>query len=425
MTKCKLGDILRIQHGYAFKSENYVDSSEYRLITLGNFADGNSFKYNDEKATYYGSDFPSEFILKEDDLIMPMTEQVEGLFGNTAFIPKTTNYTFVLNQRVGKVVYNKNKVDKYYLHYLLATNSVKKQLEARASGTRQRNISPENIYDIEVDIPDIAIQEKIGRLLYSLEEKQINNNKINTELETMAKTIYDYWFLQFEFPNEEGKPYKSSGGKMVWNEELKREIPEGWEIKKLKEIESNIITGKTPSTKNSDYYNGDIPFVTIGDIRNNMHIVYTEQTLSKEGAETQKNKYIPKGSICVSCIASPGLVGFTTNESQTNQQINSVVCSKEYNKLFLYFEIKDFFKFSSGAKTGNTFANMNKEDFSNISILYPSKEILINFNKKLDCANKLILKNSLENQELSSLRDFLLPLLMNGQVGFKEVSLAL
>ena len=150
----------------------------------------------------------------------------------------------------------------------------------------------------------------------------------------MAKTLYDYWFVQFDFPDSNGKPYKSSGGKMVYNKELKREIPEGWEYIRLEDIESNIITGKTPPKKNPEYFNGEIPFITIGDIRGNMHIVSTNETLSKLGADYQKTKYIQKGAICVSCIATPGLIGFATELSQTNQQINSIQCKNEANSFY-------------------------------------------------------------------------------------------
>ena len=97
----------------------------------------------------------------------------------------------------------------------------------------------------------------------------------------MAKTLYDYWFVQFDFPDKNGKPYKSIGGKMVWNAELKREIPDGWRVTNLGEFEKNIITGKTPPKINPEYFNGEIPFITIGDIRGNMYVVATEETLSK------------------------------------------------------------------------------------------------------------------------------------------------
>ena len=110
MIKCKLGELLKIKHGYAFKSENYVDKSNYALVTLANISETNNFKFNYEKTTFYGADFPNEFILKTGDLIMPLTEQVIGLIGNSAFVPKINDLTFVLNQRVGKVIYNENKL---------------------------------------------------------------------------------------------------------------------------------------------------------------------------------------------------------------------------------------------------------------------------------------------------------------------------
>ena len=182
MSKIKLGEILRIKHGFAFKSENYVKKSPYALVTLANISSENNFQFNEVKTTYYGADFPKDFILEENDLIMPLTEQVIGLFGNTAFVPKFDGVTFVLNQRVGKVIVDEEKADKFYIHYLLATDLVKNQLEYRASGTRQRNISPDDVYDVEVFLPDVKIQRKIGRILYTIEKKINNNNKINDNL---------------------------------------------------------------------------------------------------------------------------------------------------------------------------------------------------------------------------------------------------
>lgn len=182
MNKVKLGELLTVKHGYAFKSENYVEKSEFALVTLANISATNNFQFTPEKTTYYAADFPKDFILKTDDLIMPLTEQVIGLFGNTAFVPDMDDISFVLNQRVGKITPIEGRADKYYLHYLLATNLVKDQLEYRASGTRQRNISPSDIYDVEVYIPDIETQRKIGETLYKLEKKINTNNKINDNL---------------------------------------------------------------------------------------------------------------------------------------------------------------------------------------------------------------------------------------------------
>ena len=181
MKKCRLGDLFSIQQGFAFKSEKYLTKGRYVLCTLGNISSDNNFKYDLSKANYYPDDFPKNFVLKEGDLIIPLTEQTFGLFGNTAFVPHTENFQFVLNQRVGKVIPKEN-VDKYYLHYLLSTDLVRNQIEATATGTSQRNTSPESIYDVIVWVPDYEKQKKIGKTLYDLERKINNNNAINNNL---------------------------------------------------------------------------------------------------------------------------------------------------------------------------------------------------------------------------------------------------
>jgi len=308
----------------------------------------------------------------------------------------------------------KNDVDTYYLYSYLSILD----LQHLDSGSTLPSMTKSAYQDIEVYLPSLDIQKKTTAVLSALDAKIELNNRINAELEAMAKTLYDYWFVQFDFPDENDKPYKSSGGKMVYNETLKREIPDGWKAKELGDIEGNIITGKTPPKKNPEYFEGNIPFITIGDIRGNMHIVSTEETLSKLGADFQRGKYLNRGAICVSCIASPGLVGFATELSQTNQQINSIECQKEEHRYYLYFAIKDFF-IASKAKTGNTFPNMNKGDFSSIQMVSPDEDHLRKFMQKVKPSFELILNNTLQNQQLTQLRDWLLPMLMNGQVTVK------
>ncbi|MDC0974990.1 restriction endonuclease subunit S, partial [Candidatus Pelagibacter sp.] len=184
---------------------------------------------------------------------------------------------------------------------------------------------------------------------------------------------------------------------------------------KLSKFEEKIITGKTPSTKIKDNFNGLIPFICIDDIRGNVNIFESKVKLSDKGAKTQIKKFLPEKSICVSCIASPGLVGLTTEKSQTNQQINSIICEKEENIYYLYFYLKEYFK-NTKAKLGNTFANMNKDDFSNILILKPNKEILIKFHDLVKNYMDKIYFCEKENLELKNLREYLLPKLMTGQI---------
>ena len=230
----------------------------------------------------------------------------------------------------------------------------------------------------------------------------------------MAKQLYDYWFVQFDFPDENGRPYKSSGGAMIWNEKLKREIPQGWFVKPIGEIEKNIITGKTPSCAEEDNFGGDIPFVTIDDIRSSLFVFKSQRTLSSKGADSQEKKYLPVGSLSVSCIGTIGIMGFIAKLSQTNQQINSIVFENECNREFIYFALKLHFE-NAKAKTGNVFANMSKDEFASIKVVYPPKQILQAFHDKVSAIFDSIKNNIDEINVFTKQRDELLPLLMNGQ----------
>lgn len=418
----KLGEIAKIDISNVDKKVKETDSP----VILCNFVDvyhnwaiTNDFLPNLMKSTANINQI-SRFSIHKGQVAITKDSETRDDIGVSAYIADNLP-NGVLGYHCALITPDENLLTGKYLNVILHTPYAQKYFELNASGSGQRyTLTVDIIAGFSVPVPDIKTQHIVGDFYSAIDKKLSTNNRINTELESMAKTIYDYWFTQFDFPDENGKPYKSSGGKMVWNEELKREIPEGWERVLLKDIENNIVTGKTPSTKCPEYYNGDIPFITIGDIRGNTYIVSTEQKLSKTGADTQLKKYIPNNSLCVSCIASPGLIGFATTDSQTNQQINSIIFSNENNKFFLYFALNDFFSNSRGAKTGNTFDNMNKEEFSNIIMIY-SSDIVSLFHKKVEPIFNMIRKNSVENQQLASLRDWLLPMLMNGQVRFKVV----
>ena len=223
--------------------------------------------------------------------------------------------------------------------------------------------------------------------------------------------------MQFDFPNEEGKPYKSSGGKMIYNPILKREIPEGWEVKKLGEVENKIITGKTPSTSDPENFGGDIPFITIDDIRKAPYIYTSERTLTDKGANTQRGKFLPAGSLCCSCIGTPGVIGFVGIEAQTNQQINTIVFDNVYNREFVYYALHWHFS-TSTAKMGNILPNMSKEEFSQIQMVYPSEDIVKLYHSKVNHIFEEIDNRVQQIISLTKQRDELLPLLMNGQVNF-------
>ena len=305
-----------------------------------------------------------------------------------------------------------------YVFYLLQNiynSGVFFNFESKTSGIKNLlyNSAFENI---KVPNRDYSSQQKIENVITVIDKKIQLLHQINDNLAELAKTIYDYWFVQFDFPDENGKPYKTSGGKIVYNEVLKREIPEGWEVKSLGEIETNIITGKTPPTKDENNFNGNILFITIDDIRQNLFIYNSERTLSEKGANTQRAKFLKKGDICVSCIGTVGVIGIVGKIAQNNQQINSISNPQNFNKYFLLNYLDRYFKDNFTAKKGAVLDNMNKAEFESIIIINPIQNIKEIYYGKVKFLYKKIDTNIQQIQHLQSLRDWLLPMLMNGQI---------
>ncbi|MCY7135495.1 restriction endonuclease subunit S [Streptococcus gordonii] len=387
-----------------------VTETGYKLVTskniLSNTLDLNSAYYISEE-DFVNINKRSK--VKQYDILFSMIGTVGSLYFETS---DTIDYAI---KNIG-VFSCGNKEKAEWLYYYLQSSYAQQYIKRYLNGAVQKFLPLKGLREFPVPQFNKELHNRI-KILLNIDQKIQINNQINQELEAMAKTLYDYWFVQFDFPDQNGKPYKSSGGKMAYNQDLKREIPEGWRVETLKNFESKIITGKTPSRANSDNFGGEIPFITIGDIRGNTFVYSTSESLTDLGASVQQNKYLPEGSLCVSCIATVGEIGFTTEWSHTNQQINSIVFEDETNRYYLYFALKNYFEnANASAKTGNTFANMNKEDFSGIRIILPRNEIKNNFHKITEPYFAQIKCLQGQNQELTQLRDWLLPMLMNGQV---------
>lgn len=235
MKKYKLGELMKVTRGMSLGGEFYSTQGELMRLTLGNFDyKNNCFKDDKSKDNlFFTGTVKPEFILKKGDIITPLTEQAIGLLGSTARIPCIGKY--IQSQDVALIKCNEN-LNPDFAFYLIPSKFVRNQLSAAAQQTKIRHTSPDKIKNCTVWIPEYSAQKKIGSFLSSLDEKIALNRRINARLEQMAKRLYDYWFVQFDFPNSDGKPYKSSGRKMVYNAELKREIPEEWEVKSFSDF---------------------------------------------------------------------------------------------------------------------------------------------------------------------------------------------
>lgn len=353
--------------------------------------------------------FDGEYILVAEDgnnlksLQQNIATWVEGKFW-------VNNHAHILG---GKKGYNLR-----YIYYLLSLLD----LRGYITGSAQPKLNQENLASIKLQLPNINRQNKVALVLSCIDNKIEINNKINSELEAMAKTIYDYWFLQFEFPDEERTPYKSSGGKMIWSEELKKDIPYMWTCGQVCDL-GEIAAGGTPSTKHDDYYTKQgIAWITPYDLSNtnDKYITHGERDITEKGLRNSSAKLIPKGTVLLTSRAPIGYLGIAVNELCTNQGFKSIVPNEKYGSEFIYYTIYSMLPLIKSLGTGSTFTEVSKEVVSNIKTVLPNQDVVREFEKVVRPMAQQREMLEKENRELISLRDFLLPLLMSGQVSFKE-----
>lgn len=355
------------------------------------------------------------YSVKKGDILLTRTsETLDELAMSSVAIKDYSKATFSGFAKRLRPLQNDITYDKFMAFYL-RSDYFRKIINNNATMTLRASFNETLFSYIQLLLPEYETQVKIGDLFYHMEEKIRNNNKINEELECMAKTIYDYWFLQFEFPNEEGKPYKSSGGKMVWNEELKREIPEGWECVKLDEI-FNFVKGKIPTEIFCECNEThSIPYLTIDAINNNNYEYCLEENMILTDGEVLM---VMDGAASSEVyVGNKGAIGSTFCKLELKDKLVS-------NEL-LYLIMKKYESIFKKVNTGSTVPHANKNYINNFKICLPKDNIQLEKIQKHIIMNiKQINMRKRENKELASLRDFLLPLLISGQVGFRELALA-
>ena len=311
-----------------------------------------------------------------------------------------------------------------FLFYKLTQPFITNYLQgiAENSVSAYPSIKPDSIASLRFIFPDLPTQQKIASVLSALDDKIELNNRINAELEAMAKTLYDYWFVQFDFPNAEGKPYKASDGKMVYNEILKREIPEGWEVKTVGDY---CRSSGGFAFKSSWWTDNGMPVVKIKDIQEDYTINLSDLAFVDISDKNIDDKFKAKpGDVLIAMtgatVGKYAIVPYTEKPLYVNQRVGyfNLGIKPEKKLPFLinslnqkYFR-ESVFTLASGAAQ----PNISNEQINNIQLLLPSKEIIELYNKVFEPYYSKILLNQKQNQELSSLRDWLLPMLMNGQV---------
>jgi len=313
------------------------------------------------------------------------------------------------------LIIDENKVDFDYCFYLLASPAITDYLcgqNANTSGSHKR-IDPTNFFNIGIKLPPLAQQYEIGKLLSSLDTKIKLNRQINQNLEAMAKQLYDYWFVQFDFPNEEGKPYKSSGGEMLWNDKLKRNIPVGWHCGNLFEIAvfTNGLACQKFRPKDDEM---PLPVIKIREMHDGISVDTEEVT-----SNIPESVKVYNGDVLFSWSASLEVMLWAYGLGGLNQHIFKVTSANDFPKSFYYFQLLDyvnvFKKMAEARKT--TMGHITQDHLQQSTIAIPdNKDIADKFEELISPIFKQIVKLQEEISNLIKQRDELLPLLMNGQI---------
>ncbi len=418
----KLGDISSIHNGStpSTKNKDYWDG-DIIWITPKDLSD-QKLKYvlkGERCITDEGLSKVKSNLLPEGTLLLSSRAPI-GLIA----IAKNK---LVTNQGFKNIVVDNTILSNEFLYYTLKLR--KKELEKLGSGTTFKELSKKSLESFNIFIPNLESQKAIAKVLSDLDAKIELNNKINKELEAMAKTLYDYWFVQFDFPNDEGKPYKSSGGKMVYNEDLKREIPAGWNVGKLSDFVDIVrgvsyksdelnINGKPMVNLNSFFLDGSYKVDGIkyfsGDYNknkllksNDLLIAVTDVT---RNADIIGKSFILPNIFNDDVLFSMDIAKITPDNNLSIHYLNMLFNSQPYH---------DFIKqFASGTLV----LHLDLRAFDFFNVIIPNKDLLEKFSKlkeKIEKKKSVIIK---ENQQLSELRDWLLPMLMNGQVATQGIT---
>ena len=418
MTRVILGDIAISQtgpFGSQLHEEDYV-SEGTPIVTVEHLGDTNFTHQNLPFISEADTKRLSKYILIEGDIVFSRV----GSIDRNVYVDKN-HEGWMFSGRCIRVRADKNKVNPRYLSYYFKQNSFKKMMMNLAVGATMPSLNTKIMNSIELDLLPRESQDKIANILSAIDDKIQINNQINQELEAMAKTLYDYWFVQFDFPDQNGKPYKSSGGKMVYSPELKREIPEGWGVEKLGELielERGVTYAKSDIVeKTTKDAIGVLRATNItGNVMDLNELVY----LTKDKIN---NKQIIKQNETLIVMSSGSKEHLGKNAINYYEEVigfgafcSKIVPQKYSTYINNFLQSSEFKGYLLKQSMGTNINNLTNSDILDCRIILPNEEILDKFENMVEKNIKLISNNYIQNQQLTQLRDWLLPMLMNGQV---------
>ena len=408
------------------KQQEFLESGHCLFLNAGNVT-SNGFNFS--SCAFVSSDRDQRLRkgkLHRDDVVLT----TRGTLGNSAYFDATIPYEHVrINSGMVILRALQPALHPRYLYVLTQSQLFLSQVQALRTGSAQPQLPIRDIERITVPLPPLPEQRSIAHVLGTLDDKIELNRRMNETLEAMARALFKSWFVDFDpvrakmdgrwrrgesLPGLPAEHYDLFPDLLV-DSELGG-LPKGWRVKGLSSF-GKIVTGKTPSTRNSTFYGTDVPFLRIPDMHGRMYAVTTGSMLSNNGATSQSRQALPSGSVSVSCIATPGLVILNHRKTHTNQQINSIVPNDIRASKYLYWSCRQMAsEIMTGGSGGSVFHNMNKSTFSALGILDADMQAIGAFENQVSSLHKMILANEKQSQNLTALREGLLPKLVSGEV---------
>lgn len=339
-----------------------------------------------------------------------------GTIGKTAIIQEHPN-----NWNIKEGVYvlkpNKKVIDPYYLLCQLRYYSRINVFSRKTGGSTVFSIPMQVLADTSLYLPDLDTQKKISKIIKEIDEKIALNNKLNSELLQTAQLIYNYWFTQFDFPNTQGNPYKESGGSLTYHPHLKINIPTSWNVKEIGRVLKTELGG-TPATKNNHYWeSGNIPWVNSGEV-SAFPVTKTELKITPEGLKNSAAKLLPRHTVILSIVRHIR-VSFLATDASTNQSVVGIAESEALKYPYIFLSIQRDIPRLMSRRGGAQQPHINKDEVDKSLIIIPDKLTLTRFNTLVEPLFRQIEYNALQNDQLEEYRDWILPMLMTGQVQVK------
>ena len=428
-----LGDLVDIKHGFAFKGD-YIHDEPHGdiLLTPGNFVIGGGFKGG--KFKYYSGDVPGEFVLCEGDLLVTMTDlskQTDTL-GYPALVPVSADdRRFLHNQRLGKVLIRRNcDVDSRFLYYVMCSSEYRHEVLASATGTTVKHTSPDRIRQFRFPLPSLPEQRAIAHVLGTLDDKIELNRRMNETLEEIARAIFKSWFVDFDpvrakmdgrwrrgesLPGLPADLYDLFPDRLVPSE--LGEIPEGWGVGVLDDT-IELLSGGTPKTSVSDYWDGDILWYTAKDAPNlsDVFVLETERTVTQAGIDNCAAKVLPMGTTIITARGTVGKLACLGVPMAMNQTCYGIRGAHGYPDLFTYWNVRTAIDELQQRTHGTIFDTITRQTFKLVDATVPPVELAKGFESTVKPLMERVLKNLHASRTLAAQRDALLPMLVSGEV---------